>query len=243
MKKILLIQSRTQPERIEQERINFTRGVGKNAALVCLSALDTSLAWKSPARLLKEYDGVIFGGSSDFDFNGGRDENDPMRLVSFIILTRVRNLITYALENNFPLLGVCFGHQILAEMRGGKIQNDKKQTKFGSFEVELNEEGRKDPLFSALPKKFFAQYAHNDSATKLPEGATLLGTGENCRFSILRYGPKAYTVQFHPEVDRMRLEKVPHHESPEASGIIPLWIERIVSSDAKPKGKSSPPRS
>lgn len=257
MRNVLLIQSRTNPDRAEQERINFTRAVGKSAKLHCLSALDETLAWKSPERLLKEYDGVIFGGSSDFDFNGGRDENDPLRIISAIILTRVHNLISYAIEKNFPLLGVCFGHQILAQMKGGEIAHDEAQSKFGSFEVVLTPEGMQDPLTSTLPKKFYAQYAHNDSATSLPEGATLLATGARCRFSALRYGKNVYTVQFHPEAESgdfaARLIQggyLPNNtesesavcESPEASKIVPLWIENVVTPYAEELLKKRAPR-
>lgn len=234
MKKILLIQSRAQPMRIEIERENFIRAIGADVQLDCLSAIDEKLAWIYPDELLKSYDGVIFGGSSDFDFNGGRDERDPARLVSFIILSRVRNIISYALAEKMPVLGVCFGHQIIAQMHGGNVTNDEKQKKFGAFKVSLNEKGKKDPIFSALPPSFYAQYAHLDSATELPKGAEVLGEGPNCRFSVLRYGEKVYTVQFHPEVERMDKAGLPFemevvHDSPEASRVIPLWVKHIVS--------------
>jgi len=233
MVKILVVQSRTRPERIERERENFTRTIGDTAEVEFLSALDEKLAWKSPEQFLRDSDGVILGGSSDFDFNGGREEKDPARLVSFIILSRVKNFISYALKEEMPLLGVCFGHQMIAEMNGGKVSNDKEQTKFGSYEIALTKEGMRDPLFSKLPPSFFAQYSHKDSVTELPKGSVLLADAPNCRFAALRYGKKAYTVQFHPEVERNSLEKGPHHDSPEASRIVPLWIDLIVSGKKK----------
>ena len=72
------------------------------------------------------------------------------------------------------------------------------------------------------------QYAHKDSVTKLPAGATLLAEGPKCKFSALRYGDTAYTLQFHPEIER--LESTDHGPaSPHASRIIPLWIERVTA--------------
>ncbi|MDZ4227014.1 MAG: type 1 glutamine amidotransferase [Patescibacteria group bacterium] len=229
MKRILVVQSRTIPERAERERANYTRTIGDAAQLDFLSALDEKLSWTSPEELLARYDGVIFGGSADFYFDGGREEKDPARLVSFIILSRVRNMISYAMVSGFPILGVCFGHQIIAQSRVGEVKSDPEQSKTGSFEVALTKEGKRDKLFGKLPPKFYAQYEHKDSATELPRGATLLGSAPNCRFSILKYGDNAYTVQFHPEVERLYgVESYEHHDSQDASRIIPLWIEHVV---------------
>jgi len=223
--RIVLLQSRTDPEHITEERENFERVIGDAAKLECISTLDEKLAWTSPAELLQGVSGVMLGGSADFDFHGGRPEGDPVRLASMVILARAQNIVSYALTVNLPILGVCFGHQLIAEMYGGRIHNDKTQGKFGPHRVLLTEAALTDPLFSHLPQSFVAQYAHKDSVTVLPRGATLLGTGPSCRFSALRYGPKLYTVQFHPE---SRQPIPPEFNSQEAKRIPSLWIEHIV---------------
>ena len=225
MQKLLLVQSRTSPERIERERDNFTRALGGIAELESLSTLDERFGWETPQEFLAGYDGVMFGGSSDFDFHGGRPDSDPVRATSMQILERTRPLVSHAFEINLPILGVCFGHQIIANMHGGNVHNDKEQNKSGAHEVHLTAEGAQDPLFKHLPQSFIAQYAHKDSVTNLPEGATLLATGSSCRFSALRYGGKAYTVQFHPEIERMTGAT---KDSPEAYQIVPLWVTHIV---------------
>ena len=158
MKKILVVQSRTDESRIAGEQENFRSALGGNANISFLSALDERLAWSTPDEFLKDVDGVIFGGSSDFDFHGGRPAKDPARLMSLILLSRTRNIISYTLAQRLPLLGVCFGHQMVAQMHGGEVENDSAQSKFGSYEVGLTEEGAKDPVFGHLPKSFFAQY-------------------------------------------------------------------------------------
>lgn len=243
MKKILLIQSRQTPETIQGEQENFRRAAGALAELEFLSALDERLAWTMPDEVLAGCDGVIFGGSSDFDFHGGRRAKDPARIMAAIILSRTRLFVSYASAQNLPILGICFGHQIIAQMREGNVESDVAQKKVGSHEVNLTPAGESDALFKGFPKSFVAQYGHKDSVTALPAGAVLLATGNACRFSALRYGEKTYTFQFHPEVNHadfaVRLKESGYlpegvdpesvvKESPEASTLVSAWIERIV---------------
>jgi len=246
MKKILLIQSRERPDMLKAEQENYTRAVGERVELSFLSILDERLAWADPVDFLKGYDGVIFGGSAEFDIHGGRGDDDPMRLTAMIILLRMRTLISYLEREKIPVLGVCFGHQLIAQIYDGHVTNDSAQKKVGSFEVELTEEGKKDPLFGALPHSFMAQYGHKDSVTSLPKDAVLLAAASACHFSALRYGSNIYTMQFHPELrpedeiaalkrgkDYLPRGTLPEsivQESPEASRIIALWIEKIVAS-------------
>ncbi len=225
MKKILLVQSRRTPVRVERERENFRRAIGSTAELDFVSALDEKLSWQSPRDLLAGFDGVIFGGSSDFDFHGGRPDDDPVRIISTMILGRTRNIVAHALEHKIPTLGVCFGHQIIGQMHRGMVTNDREQSKFGAYEVFLTDDGKRDRLFGALPEHFFAQYAHKDSVTNTPDGGTLLATGPACKFAVLRYGDVVYTCQFHPEIEKFEESD---RESPEASQIVQLWIKKIV---------------
>jgi GMP synthase (glutamine-hydrolysing) len=166
-----------------------------------------------------------------------------------MIIHRITPLISYIFDANMPLLGICFGHQLIAEIYGGEVSNDHAQKKTGSYSVMLTEEGSRDQVFSMLPQTFLAQYGHKDSVTKMPQGATLLATGDRCSFSALRYGPHAYTTQFHPELTandvKWKLEHSPGYlpegvsvesivkESPEASSIIKLWIRCIVEHYSK----------
>lgn len=224
MARILLIQSRTQPEALEKERTNFKRSVGDAAGLEYLSALDERLAWTYPDEFLKYYDGVMFGGSSDFDLHGGRNEKDPARIMALIILSRVRMIVQYALAEEKPVFGVCFGHQLIAEMHGGEVRQDEGQGKHGAHEVVVAGEGKRDPVFGSIAGSFSAHYLHKDAVTKLPKGATLLASGPSCRFSVLRYEQKVYTVQFHPEIQCACLKG-----SNEASRTVQLWLDKVVA--------------
>lgn len=244
MKKILIIQSRKRPEMVLAEQGEYTRAADNLAELVFLSSLDSHLEWASPEKILQGFDGVILGGSGEFDFDGGREAEDPARVTSKEIVGRLQPTVGYIMEHNMPLLGVCYGHQIVSEVLGVRVVNDHEQKKVGSFPVTLTEEGKKDPLFSALPETFMAQYGHKDSLQALPAAAVLLASGERCRTSALRYGSVAYTVQFHPELTaedvKWKLQNSPGYlpegvdveslvkVSPEASTIIPHFIEQIV---------------
>ncbi len=245
-KRVLVIQSRECPTMIATEQEGYRRAVGGAADMHFLSALDPKFSWETPGAVLKGFDAVIFGGSGEFDLHGGRLGNDPARLMAMLILSRLRALIKEVFASGMPALGICFGHQLIAQMRGGCVMNDPEQKKAGSYEVNLTPEGKRDHLFSAMPHSFVAQYGHKDSVTKLPEGASVLASGPSCRFSALRYGDSAYTFQFHPEVDPLefagRLKTAGYlpedvasesviRDSPEASRLIRLFVEKVVSAN------------
>lgn len=243
MRKVLLIQSRLQPERAQRECAEFKSALGEDAELSCISVLDEVQAWSNPEALLRGYDAVFIGGSGDFHLHGGEESEDEARKSAQKIMEKLRATIEYLFEKNIPTLGICFGHQLIAEMRGGMVTSDVEQKKTGTYEVRLTQEGRQDPVFSSIPESFQAQFAHKDSVTVLPQGATLLASGSACRFSALRYGTTIYTVQFHPESTRESMlrgaEQMPHYipkgkapeqlfsDSPHTSGLISKFVKII----------------
>ena len=230
---------------LETEQREFRREVPEEAQLDFLSALDTSKSWNDPASIIEGYDGVIFGGSGEFDLHGNREDTDIAKKTAREILARLEPLMHYVVSTDFPTLGVCFGHQLLAEMHGGNIVSDDAQKKAGTYDVVLTDDAKSDRIFSDFPPQFAAQYGHRDSVTSLPKDALLLATGSACRFSALRYGQSVYTVQFHPEMTREdaieRFKKAPGYlpegmepedlvrESLDASRIIPLFVEKVVA--------------
>ena len=244
MKRIFVVQFRARPEMLEAERAEYKRATGEGAEIEFESALNTAREWDAPQKILAGFDGIILGGSGEFDLHGGREENDTARVTAREVLGRMKKFVSYTVQNDIPVLGICFGHQVIAEIYSGNVTNDHLQKKVGSFEVNVLPEGKQDLLFQTVPSPFIAQYGHKDSVTSLPQGATLLATGPACKFSALRYGSKIYSTQFHPELTAKdvawKLANSPGYlpegvsvesivkESPEASKIIPLWIEKIV---------------
>ncbi len=244
MKKILVIQSRTTPEMITAEQESYLRSVGSGAHVDFISSLDTTHIWEDSKNLVAPYGAVILAGSGDFDFDGGRAHDDDARRTSYMIAKRLRELVLFAIENDFPLLGICYGHQIVSEVLDVRVVHDQSQKKIGSHPVILTEAGKEDPLFRELPERFIAQYGHKDSLSDIPPGAVLLAQSECCKTSALRFGSRVYTMQFHPELSHedilWRSQNLPNYlpeemdpesivkPSPEASTIIPRFLETVV---------------
>lgn len=243
MKNILLIQARLEPKRADMEFGAFQLILDEGVHVERVSVLDDAYAWDAPEQVIDRYDGVIIGGSGDFHLHGGNPDDDACREARRI-LERLRSYIGYMHANTTPVLGVCFGHQLIAEIMDGGVTNDRAQQKTGTYEITLTTEGKHDPLFGNFPTTFAVQYAHKDSVTSLPTGATLLASGDACRFSALRYGSQMYTVQFHPELSREDMiatgrlmpQYIPEgvvledmfRPSPEASKVITAFVEGIA---------------
>lgn len=201
MSKILTIQFRINQKAIALEQKSIAREIGENALVDFISALDTNLDWQYPETIMENYHGVILGGSGDLDFDGGRSQDDEVRMISYEILGRLRPLFTYLFDRDVPTLGICYGHQIVGAFAGAQVHSDTVQKKVCSHEVKFLIDKNDYFLFSDLPESFFGHYAHKDVLDRVPEGATLLmNGGERCQVSALQYKSNIYTLQFHPEL-------------------------------------------
>ena len=98
-----------------------------------------------------------------------------------------------------PLLGVCYGHQLLAHALGGQVGYHPGGRESGTHRVELLSSAKDDPLFRGMPDNFSAQLTHKQTVLSLPQGAVLLGRNEFEPHQAFRAGKCAWGVQFHPE--------------------------------------------
>lgn len=105
------------------------------------------------------------------------------------------------LKLDLPVLGVCFGHQLLGKVAGGEVMVNPRGREIGTVKVTLTEAGRRDPLFAWAPAdEIEVQATHLDAVDPLPPGATLLASNENCLAQAFRLSKTMACVQFHPEL-------------------------------------------
>lgn len=112
---------------------------------------------------------------------------------------RLAGWIRTAMDARTPLLGVCYGHQLMAHALGGRVGELPSGREMGTCDIELLEGADHDALTHALPRHFAAQTSHRQCVLEIPPGATVLARSRLDPHHILRYAPHAWSTQLHPE--------------------------------------------
>jgi GMP synthase (glutamine-hydrolysing) len=103
-----------------------------------------------------------------------------------------------------PVLGVCFGHQLIAAAFGASVIRNPAGWQLGTAMVEVHGRGQDDPLFDGLSGCFEANFVHQDTAdpdTLSPQNRVhALASSPGARVAAIAAGPNIRGVQFHPEV-------------------------------------------
>lgn len=101
------------------------------------------------------------------------------------------------LDTDFPILGICLGHQIIAHHFGGKVRTSGN-AEYGNTKIFVDEE---DEIFMNMKKQFNAWASHRDEVYEVPKDFEILAHSEICKCEAMKHKTKPiYSVQFHPEV-------------------------------------------
>ncbi len=101
-------------------------------------------------------------------------------------------------ELNIPILGICYGGQLMAEKLGGKV-NRAKNREYGKTELKINENSL---LFKGIQQDSICWMSHTDFIERAPEGFVITASTEDCPVAAMEnIERKQYAVQFHPEVE------------------------------------------
>jgi len=130
---------------------------------------------------------IVFGAEAQVD----QEDTHPW-------LRSEKQVVGELLARGTPLLGVCFGSQLLAELAGAEVRR-AAEPEIGWHEVELTPEGSADPLLGFLPPRFESLQWHHYEWL-LPPGGVALARSARCLQAFRLEGRPVWGLQYHPEV-------------------------------------------
>ena len=133
----------------------------------------------------------VFKGAKGIVFSGGP---------SSVYEDKVPEFNSKILDLDLPILGLCYGHQLMAYSYGGKV-GKAEVGEFGFAELELNDSGKSSPLFKDVSPKTQVWMSHQDGVLALGEGFEVVGTTKDCPYAAVQnLGKKRFSLQCHCEV-------------------------------------------
>jgi len=119
-------------------------------------------------------------------------------------MLRAAEWLLAAAGRGIPVLGVCFGHQLLSAALGGRVRRRPLGREIGTVACTLTAAGRADPLFDGVPGTFAVQTTHEDEVEPAPPSVRPLATDGDGGLQAFRAG-LLWGVQFHPEMSPAQL--------------------------------------
>jgi GMP synthase (glutamine-hydrolysing) len=170
-----------------------------------------------PLPALDEVAGIVITGSPAMVTDGARWNHVAMAYLS------------QAIERELPVLGICYGHQLLALALGGEVGYHPAGREIGTVAISRTDAEVDDVLLRDAPQCFLAHTSHSQSVLTLPKGATVLARSEHDAHQCYRVGQKVWGVQFHPEFDAHIMRRYVSERAQNLKGE-GLDCERILAS-------------
>lgn len=151
---------------------------------------------------------------------------------------RAADWLKTAVDAEVPVLGICYGHQLLAHALGGKVADNPRGREMGTVEVRLHDSAAADPLFANKPASFRAQSTHLQTVLTPPAGAVVLAETDLDACAAFRIGDQAWGVQFHPEFSARHMQGYIAARAPNlrSEGFNPIGMHAAVRSSPEARG-------
>ena len=165
-------------------------------------SLDVHDAVTSPFADVSGLDGFIISGS-------------PRSLVEpESWMHEAADTVRRAAAHGVPVLGVCFGHQLVAHAFGARVRMNPNGWEVGTSDVELTDAGAADLLFAGLPRRVRVNQSHRDEVWELSDSFRLLAGSAHTPTQAIAIGEHVRGVQFHPEMDGKVVRRIIEHRRP-----------------------------